>query len=108
MALASARVSEAMTSLRGRHVADRTGVNNSSSYGVKMEVDIHGYHPEDINVAAIVQQAWEMGETELWIIHGHGRNRGRRTPEIYYLCPRPVQSPVAVGIESDGVRLNSR
>lgn len=45
--------------------------------GGNMEVDIHGYHPDDIDVPAIVQQAWEMGQTELRIIHGHGRNRGR-------------------------------
>ena len=27
-------------------------------------------------LAKIVQQAWEMGESELTLIHGHGRNRG--------------------------------
>ena len=25
---------------------------------------------------AVVEQAWEMGESELVLIHGHGRNRG--------------------------------
>ena len=41
-----------------------------------MEIDLHGYHPQDIVfsgvLAMIVQQAWEMGEAELKLIHGHG------------------------------------
>lgn len=45
-----------------------------------MEIDLHGYHPSDIVetdvLAKIVQQAWEMGETCLYLIHGHGRTRG--------------------------------
>jgi hypothetical protein len=45
-----------------------------------MELDLHGYHPEDIVgkrlLAKILQQAWEMGETDLKLIHGHGRHRG--------------------------------
>jgi DNA-nicking Smr family endonuclease len=41
-----------------------------------MEIDLHGYYPSDVNLTAIVQQVWEMGCQELWIIHGHGRNRG--------------------------------
>lgn len=45
-----------------------------------MEVDLHGYHPSDIVwsgvLERIVQQAWEMGERQLCLIHGHGRNRG--------------------------------
>ena len=45
-----------------------------------MEIDLHGYHPAEIvfngTLARIVQQAWEMGEHELTLIHGHGRNRG--------------------------------
>jgi DNA-nicking Smr family endonuclease len=45
-----------------------------------MEIDLHGYHPSDIVwngvLAKIVQQAWEMGERRLCLIHGHGRNRG--------------------------------
>jgi hypothetical protein len=48
-----------------------------------MEIDLHGYHPTDLDRAAhkeallanIARQAWEMGETELTIIHGHGQNR---------------------------------
>ncbi len=45
-----------------------------------MQVDLHGYHPNDLadrTLAQIVDQAWEMGETTLTIIHGHGRNWGK-------------------------------
>jgi hypothetical protein len=43
------------------------------------EFDLHGYFPGDIYgglLTRIVQQAWEMGASELVLIHGHGRNRG--------------------------------
>jgi hypothetical protein len=46
----------------------------------KMEIDLHGYHPAEIVfngvLGKILQQTWEMGEIELTLIHGHGRNRG--------------------------------
>jgi hypothetical protein len=45
-----------------------------------MDIDLHGYHPSDIIdtgiLARIVEQAWEMGEKQINLIHGHGRNRG--------------------------------
>lgn len=45
-----------------------------------MTIDLHGYHPSDIVWSGvldkIVQQTWEMGEQFLYLIHGHGRNRG--------------------------------
>jgi hypothetical protein len=45
-----------------------------------MQIDLHGYHPAEIVwsgvLAKLVEQAWEMGERELILIHGHGRNRG--------------------------------
>jgi hypothetical protein len=45
-----------------------------------MRIDLHGYHPRQIVwngvLAELVEQAWEMGESELILIHGHGRNRG--------------------------------
>src|SRR5580704_9837225 len=45
-----------------------------------MQIDLHGYHLAEIvftgSLAKIVQQAWEMGEPMLILIHGHGRNRG--------------------------------
>lgn len=50
---------------------------------VSMQIDLHGYHPRQIvwngALAALVEQAWEMGESELILIHGHGRNRGCHT-----------------------------
>ena len=45
-----------------------------------MEIDLHGYHPSDVfaddKFTRLVQQAWEMGEADLRLIHGHGYNRG--------------------------------
>jgi hypothetical protein len=44
-----------------------------------MDIDLHGYHPSEIvgngTLTKIVQQAWEMGETQLTLIHGDGRKR---------------------------------
>jgi hypothetical protein len=43
------------------------------------EVDLHGYHPNDIcgePLANICQHVWETGATQLRLIHGHGRGRG--------------------------------
>ena len=46
-----------------------------------MRIDLHGYRPSEIAwnglLIKIVQQCWEMGETELRLIHGHGRARGK-------------------------------
>ncbi|MGC1421901.1 MAG: Smr/MutS family protein [Terracidiphilus sp.] len=45
-----------------------------------MTIDLHGYHPAEIVrsgvLSKVVQQSWEMGERYLYLIHGHGRNRG--------------------------------
>ena len=45
-----------------------------------MEIDLHGYHPSQIVGTDIfeklLQQTWEMGDTDLKLIHGHSRNRG--------------------------------
>lgn len=47
----------------------------------KVRIDLHGYRPSEIVwnglLIKIVQQCWEMGETELRLIHGHGRARGK-------------------------------
>jgi hypothetical protein len=58
-------------------------VTHLSWFDAKMrylEIDFHGYHPSQIiNTGLfdeIVKQAWQMGETRLKLIHGHGRNRG--------------------------------
>ena len=29
-----------------------------------MEIDLHGYHPDEIDVLTIVQQAWKSGASE--------------------------------------------
>ena len=45
-----------------------------------MELDLHGFYPGDLEdglLRKIIQQAWEMGERDLDLIHGHGHNRGR-------------------------------
>jgi hypothetical protein len=41
-----------------------------------MLIDLHGYHPNDVDVASLLKQAWEIGEPEVTLIHGHGHNRG--------------------------------
>jgi len=51
-----------------------------------VRIDLHGYRPSEIvwngRLMKIVQQCWEMGETELRLIHGHGRGRGK-SPGFY-------------------------
>ena len=45
-----------------------------------MQIDLHGYHPAKIvfngTLNKLIQQCWEMGENELTLMQGHGRNRG--------------------------------
>ena len=41
-----------------------------------MELDLHGYHPNEIDIADLLRQAWETGADKVTLIHGHGRNRG--------------------------------
>jgi hypothetical protein len=45
-----------------------------------MEIDLHGHHPQEIVspgvLDKIVQQTWEMGQSSLCFIHGHGRSKG--------------------------------
>jgi hypothetical protein len=44
------------------------------------EFDFHGFRVMEITdtclIGDIIQQCWEMGETQVKFIHGHGRNRG--------------------------------
>src|SRR5262245_4880180 len=47
-----------------------------------LEVDLHGYHPDDIDIKELSRQAWETGASELTFIHGHGRNRGIRPGRV--------------------------
>lgn len=49
------------------------------------KVDLHGYRPRDFigpPMAAIIEQAWEMGADRIRFIHGHGRARGK-SPGFY-------------------------
>jgi hypothetical protein len=59
-----------------------------------MEIDFHGYHPSQIvwsgALSKIAEQAWEMGETHLYLIHGHGRNRGIKPGPEPGLFPEPA------------------
>ena len=45
-----------------------------------IKMDLHGYHPSEIVqtdvLKKIIQQTWELGESYVTLIHGHGRNRG--------------------------------
>jgi hypothetical protein len=41
-----------------------------------LKLDLHGYHPGDIDLAKIVRAAWECGYGSICLIHGHGRSRG--------------------------------
>jgi hypothetical protein len=34
-------------------------LEDHKTQGLKMEIDLHGYYPYDVNLTAIVQQAWE-------------------------------------------------
>jgi hypothetical protein len=43
----------------------------------RIKIDLHGYHPNDIDIAALLKQAWETGASEVRLVHGHGRARGR-------------------------------
>lgn len=47
-----------------------------------MRIDLHGYHPAEIvfngTLAKIFQQAWEMGEDKLTLIHGGKSQHDKR------------------------------
>jgi DNA-nicking Smr family endonuclease len=65
-----------------------------------MEIDLHGYHPAEIVfngvLGKILQQAWEMGESDLTLIHGHGRNRG--------ITPRFVNTNTGSAVSKEFLR----
>ena len=44
--------------------------------GTTFEIDLHGFHPDDIDLAKIIEQVWKLGAERVRFIHGHGRNRG--------------------------------
>jgi hypothetical protein len=41
-----------------------------------MQIDLHGYHPADLNMTVLIEQAWQTGAAGVTLIHGHGRHRG--------------------------------
>jgi hypothetical protein len=49
------------------------------------KIDLHGYRPADFvgpPMAAMIEQAWQMGAAKMRFIHGHGRGRGK-SPGFY-------------------------
>lgn len=48
---------------------------------IAVRIDLHGYRPAEILrnglLLDIARQCWEMGESELRLIHGHGSARGK-------------------------------
>ena len=40
------------------------------------DIDMHGYHPDEIDLNDLLRQAWECGYEKVTLIHGHGHNRG--------------------------------
>jgi len=43
----------------------------------RMEIDLHGYHPRDLDLENLLKQAWETGADDVVLVHGHGRGRGK-------------------------------
>jgi hypothetical protein len=41
-----------------------------------LKIDLHGYHPSEIDIPGLLQQAWETGAPAVRLVHGHGRHRG--------------------------------
>jgi hypothetical protein len=42
----------------------------------RMEIDLHGFHPRDLDLEGLLKQVWETGADDVVLVHGHGRNRG--------------------------------
>jgi hypothetical protein len=77
------------TILTGDVRAEVSFARDNGTNTPELEVDLHGYHPDQICGEArtvdeecggalinIIRQAWEMGAERIRFIHGHGRNRG--------------------------------
>lgn len=43
----------------------------------RMEIDLHGFHPRDLDLENLLKQAWETGADDVVLVHGHGRSRGK-------------------------------
>jgi len=78
---------------------DNTGGHNG------MEIDLHGYHPDDIDVENLIKQAWETGATEVTLIHGHGHSRGL---SVASSIPTRVILASAFGGQSGGIPVLNR
>ena len=63
--------------------ASKPALSMSELSPCDVELDLHGYHPDDIcgePLAKIMQTAWEAGATSIRLIHGHGRDRSGPVP----------------------------
>jgi len=71
-----------------------------------MQVDLHGYHPSEIVnngvLDQLVQQAWEMGEAELTVIHGQDSYRTYPRESLIELLTRRL--PIAQKVLADAIR----
>lgn len=43
----------------------------------RMEIDLHGFHPRDLDLETLLKQVWETGADDVVLVHGHGRSRGK-------------------------------
>lgn len=43
----------------------------------RMEIDLHGFHPRDLDLEGLLRQVWETGADDVVLVHGHGRSRGK-------------------------------
>ncbi len=43
----------------------------------RMEIDLHGFHPRDLDLEGLLKQVWETGADDVVLVHGHGRSRGK-------------------------------
>jgi len=43
----------------------------------RMEIDLHGHHPREVDLETLLKQVWETGVDDVVLVHGHGRGRGR-------------------------------
>lgn len=43
----------------------------------RMEIDLHGHHPREVDLETLLKQVWETGVDDVVLVHGHGRARGR-------------------------------
>ena len=55
-----------------------------SPYGDEMHIDLHGYHPADINLLALIEQVWQTRAPWVSLVHGHGRGRRKTVRTGYF------------------------